>query len=300
MFNEREVIRDTVRSVIGELDPLNIDWELILVNDGSTDETETICREAAGADPRIRVVSYPVNRGRGYALRSGFNRAAGEIVVSIDADLTYTADHITKIFNEFSSGRVDVVIGSPYMPGGSTVQVPFKRLLISRLGNIIIGMTLPGKIKTITGILRGYRKEVLDSMEFESDGKEIHLEILSKAISLGYRVKEIPAVLRGRTKGKSKFKFKATSATHLVFSLYQKPIIIFGMLGGAMFLVSAALGWSFSTTVTWVFSIPSGRCLSLCSFCFLWASRCSVSVLSPTSSAISGKRSTGSRSRTGT
>lgn len=242
MHNEAETISETIAAIVGELEPLGIEWEIILVNDGSTDETLKKCEEAAGAERRIRLVSYAINRGRGYALRSGFSRASGDIVISIDADLTYTADHITKIYKEFSRGHVDIVIGSPYMAGGSTVQVPFKRLLISRIGNIILSLTLPGKIKTITGILRGYRKEVLDALEIESDGKEIHLEILSKAISLGYRVREIPAVLLGRTLGKSKFRFKTTSITHLLFSLYQKPMLLFGLLGVLMLAGSAVLG----------------------------------------------------------
>jgi hypothetical protein len=79
---------------------------------------------------------------------------------------------------------------------------------------------------------------VLDSLELESDGKEIHLEILSKAMALGYRVKEVPAILRGRRKGRSKFKFRKTATSHLVFSIFEKPMVIFGFLG----LLSLGIG----------------------------------------------------------
>jgi hypothetical protein len=72
---------------------------------------------------------------------------------------------------------------------------------------------------------------VLDSLELESDGKEIHLEILSKAMALGYRVTEVPVILKGRKKGRSKFKFKKTAISHLIFSFFEKPMIVFGFLG---------------------------------------------------------------------
>jgi dolichol-phosphate mannosyltransferase len=90
---------------------------------------------------------------------------------------------------------------------------------------------MPNRIYTSTGIFRAYRRKVLDSLELESDGKEIHLEILSKAIALGFRVKEIPAVLTSRKKGTSKFKLRKTAISHLAFSVFEKPMMIFGFVG---------------------------------------------------------------------
>jgi hypothetical protein len=101
---------------------------------------------------------------------------------------------------------------------------------------------MPNRIYTSTGIFRGYRRKVLDSLELESDGKEIHLEILSKIIALGFRVREIPAILTGRKKGQSKFKFKKTAASHLVFSFFEKPMILFGFLGLVTLGVGCLIG----------------------------------------------------------
>jgi hypothetical protein len=83
---------------------------------------------------------------------------------------------------------------------------------------------------------------VLDSLELESDGKEIHLEILSKAMALGYRVREIPVILKGRKKGRSKFKFKKTAVSHLVFSAFEKPMIVFGFLGLLILSIGLIIG----------------------------------------------------------
>ena len=101
---------------------------------------------------------------------------------------------------------------------------------------------MPNRIYTSTGIFRAYRRKVLDSLELESDGKEIHLEILSKAIALGYRVKEVPAVLTGRQKGRSKFKFRKTAVSHLVFSAFEKPMILFGFIGFLTLAIGLLIG----------------------------------------------------------
>jgi len=134
---------------------------------------------------------------------------------------------------------IDFVLASPYMPGGGVQNVPALRLYISKLGNKVLRFAMPNRIYTSTGIFRAYRKRVLESLELESDGKELHLEILSKALALGYRVKESPAILTSRKKGKSKFKFRKTAISHLVFSVFEKPVIIFGFVG----LLTLAIGF---------------------------------------------------------
>jgi hypothetical protein len=96
------------------------------------------------------------------------------------------------------------------------------------------------KVYTITCVFRAYRREVLDDLELESEGKDIHLEILSKAVMLGYRFKEIPATLRWRQHGDSKFRFGTTAISHLIFALFERPIIVFGLLGLQLLLCSIA------------------------------------------------------------
>jgi dolichol-phosphate mannosyltransferase len=232
MFNEAENVESTLKRVEEALASFQGTYEIIAVNDGSLDNTLEILKRIESKDKKIKVVSYSKNIGRGMALRRGFRESRGEIVVSIDADLSYDPSYILDLVHTLRTEEdIDLVLASPYMPGGGAQDVPGLRLWISKTGNRILRFALPNRIYTSTGIFRAYRKKVLDSLELESDGKEIHLEILSKAIALGYRVKEIPAILRGRKKGRSKFKFKKTAASHLVFSVFEKPMIIFGFLG---------------------------------------------------------------------
>jgi len=239
MFNESENVEFTLNRVEEALAPFNGTYEIIAVNDGSSDNTFEVLNKLAENNERVRVVSYPKNIGRGMALRKGFKESSGEIIVSIDADLSYSPHYILDFVETLrKEPDIDFVLASPYMPGGGVQNVPLLRLWVSQWGNKILRLAMPNRIYTSTGIFRAYRKRVLESLELESDGKEIHLEILSKALSLGYRVKEIPAVLTARKRGKSKFKFKKTATSHLVFSLFEKPMIIFGFIG----LLTLAIG----------------------------------------------------------
>ncbi|MCP4402511.1 MAG: hypothetical protein GY801_35045 [bacterium] len=137
---------------------------------------------------------------------------------------------------------VDVVLGSPYMKGGRVENVPFRRLAISKFGNKILGMAMQGNFTMVTQMFRGYRREVLVALELEADRKEIHLEILSKAIAAGFRVVEIPAVLNWRASGTSTFHFTATSVSHLLFSFYEKPSLLFGLIGLGLVIVGLLIG----------------------------------------------------------
>ncbi len=232
MFNEAENVESTLKRVEEALSSFQGDYEIIPVNDGSVDNTLEILKRIESKDKKIKVVSYSKNIGRGMALRKGFRESRGKIVVSIDADLSYDPRYIRDLLHTLRTEEdIDLVIASPYMPGGGAQNVPALRLYISKLGNKILRFAMPNRIYTSTGIFRAYRREVLDSLELESDGKEIHLEILSKALALSYRVKEIPAVLTSRKKGRSKFRFKKTATSHLIFSVFEKPMIMFGFLG---------------------------------------------------------------------
>ncbi len=238
MYNEADNLPGTLFTIADALKPLGRPFEIVAVDDGSTDNTEEILREQAAIHSWLKPVSYVPNRGRGYAQRKGFAAARGEIILTTDADLSYDPQHLVSLIETLELyPEIDFAVGSPYMAGGSTKNVPFMRLLISRVANLILGYAMSGKLKTVTGILRGYRREVLDSLELESDGKEINLEIVSKAVAAGFRPMEVPAVLTGRKKGKSKLILKATVASHLLFSFFEKPSLLFGAVGTLLTLL---------------------------------------------------------------
>ena len=243
MYNEAETIDGTAEQLAQVLDGREQAWEVILVNDGSTDGTQAAAEAICARDPRFRLVNHPANRGRGAGLRTGFAHARGDYLVTIEADLSYDPALILTMVDALeASPALHIALASPYMPGGSTAGVPPARLAISRLGNRVLNLVMSGNFSTVTQMFRAYRREVIDALDLESEGKEIHLEILSKAMALGFRAREFPAQLRGRAGGKSKFRFAQTVRSHLMFSYLEKPMLLFGMVGIAFLMVAVGVG----------------------------------------------------------
>ena len=252
MYNEASCIADNTRKLIQELKKRKDDWELILVNDGSMDDTLKIVSEFKPPEPGLKVLSYPRNRGRGYALRQGFKIARGDYVITTESDLSWGPDIIDKLYNALIETGADVVIASPYLKGGKLENIPIKRAFLSRFGNKLLTASVPADLTMLSGMTRGYRAEVIKSLDLESDGKEIHLEIVAKCLALGYRIGEIAAVLKwekpvpGKQARKSKFHSRKLILSHLAFSFYQKPMLIFGAAGALMVLGGLALGVLFA------------------------------------------------------
>lgn len=243
MYNEAETIDETAAQLTAVLDQYAQPWEVVLVNDGSTDATQTKAEAIAANDPRFRVATHPANRGRGAGLRTGFQHARGQYLVTIEADLSYDPALLLTMVNTLAAEPgLHIALASPYMAGGSTAGVPFMRLVISRLGNWVLNLVMSGDFQTVTQMFRAYKREVIDALDLESDGKEIHLEILSKALALGFRAREFPAQLRGRAGGTSKFRFVSTARSHLMFSYLEKPMLLFGLAGVAFLVVAAGIG----------------------------------------------------------
>ena len=242
MYNEEANVLRTLVEVNRVLKDYE-DYEILVIDDGSVDETFRLAEEFASNNTHVHVYKQFVNMGMGKALRTGFEKSRGDIIITLDADLSYSAPHINILTSELLNDEtVDIAVGSQYMEGGNVRNIPFFRLFISKVANKFIGYSMTENLSTVTGVLRAYRREVLESMELESNGTKINLEILSKATATGFKIKEVPAVLEGRTLGQSKVKFKSKTISHVLFSLYEKPMILFGVIGLVLFLIGLISG----------------------------------------------------------
>jgi len=249
MYNEGEAVEENISRFVEALEKLGVDWELIPVDDGSTDDTLAQLEKLQSGDDRIRFVSYARNRGRGYALRSGITASRGRYVVTTEADMSYGSAIIGRLYNALIEKAVDVIIASPYMPGGKLENVPFKRAMLSRWANRLLRCAVTPAISTVSGMTRGYRGEAIRSIPLEEDGKEIHLEIVSKASVLGCTFDEIPATLawrfsQERTKRASKLGWKTVGhiISHLLFGFSESPFMLFGTVGVVMLLAGVIMG----------------------------------------------------------
>lgn len=232
-FNEEAIIEESVRLMLRNLADLPEPWELIIVDDGSRDRSLARARQLEVEHPQLRVLSYPVNRGRGFALRTGVAQARGDIVVTTEIDSSWGDDIVARLAAELRRRPdADIIIASPHLPEGGYRNVPLPRVLLSSVGNYVIRSGLTYSVTMHTGMTRGYRREKFAALPLDEDEKEMHLEIVSKAIALGYRIYEIPAVLEWKAHKlsadpgqprKSASVSNRLIRTHVLFSLLAAP-----------------------------------------------------------------------------
>jgi len=195
-YNEESIIAENISRIVTVLEERSgVKWELILIDDGSEDNTKQIIEEASEVDSRIKFYCHWRNFGQGRALRRGFDISNGEIVITLDADLSYGPEYIWKLFDAINNKKVEIVIASAYASGGMVSNVPFYRYFLSKWGNKYLSRMSHYDISTSTCVVRAFRREVLDSVCLTSDGMELQLEVLMKASMMGYKVAEIPAQL---------------------------------------------------------------------------------------------------------
>ena len=249
-YNEEAGIAENLKKVHATAQGLDIAFEIIFVNDGSTDNTEAVVSRLCQKMKELQLISYPTNRGRGYAMRHGIEQARGEFVLTVESDLNYGDLIIRDLYESIVHSLDDIVVASPYMKGGGTKNLPFKRLFLSKWGNKILSASIGGVVHTISGMTRIYRRECIQSLLLTSEDKEIHLEILSKALASGYQIAEIPATLtwpdrKVRKTGTRRSAFSAMKYinSHIIFTLFERPILFFGFLGVGIFLLSLLLGF---------------------------------------------------------
>ncbi|MEZ4273010.1 MAG: glycosyltransferase family 2 protein [Myxococcota bacterium] len=120
--------------------------ELILIDDGSTDGTTAVLQQLINDHPQVKAVFFAKNKGRGCAIKAGFKKSVGDLLIVLDADLSYDVKHIERIMQAFDSDdAIDAVVVSPYMRGGTTRGVPPFRLVLSRLANWLFGGSFFGR-----------------------------------------------------------------------------------------------------------------------------------------------------------
>lgn len=181
-------------------------FELILVDDNSTDQTSTMVDEFAEKDSRINAVHRTDTPGFGNAVKTGFKNTTGDIIIPVMADLSDDPHDILKLVKKIEEGY-DIAYGSRFCKGGSTDGYPTSKLIANRIFNNTVGLFFGIQHKDITNAFKAYRKEVLDSIgNLEASGFDLTIEIPLKAHILGFSSAEVPVSWHGRERGDAKLK----------------------------------------------------------------------------------------------
>ncbi|MFF7244907.1 dolichyl-phosphate beta-glucosyltransferase [Embleya sp. NPDC008237] len=191
VFNESRRLPATLTAVLDHLRGAGIDWELIVSDDGSTDDTYAVATAAAGHDPRVRVVRHPVNRGKGHAVRLGVAGSRGRRVLVCDADLATPIAELDRLQAALDDG-FDAAIGS--RGGPFTVdRPPVRRMLSDVGGRLIRAVALPGTVDTQCGF------KLFDGAKARAafaracvDGWAFDIEVLRLFLASGWSFVEVP------------------------------------------------------------------------------------------------------------
>jgi hypothetical protein len=254
-YNEAAIIERTLSTVRDHLSARSdsYTWEILVVDDGSTDGTGALADAFAAGDERVRVLHHRTNFGLGQALRYGFAQAHGDVVVTLDADLTYSVDHIDRLLDAFTETGAKIVVASPYAHGGLTTRVPFRRLLPSRVANVLLAAASNAHISTYTGMVRAYDTRLLRSLNVRAMGMDVNAEILRQAQILRARIVEIPAHLdwtgADRPAGGSALRMPRTTVAIAISAFLFRPV---------MFFMVPAVGLALFALAAWGFAIAAG------------------------------------------
>jgi glycosyltransferase involved in cell wall biosynthesis len=265
-YNEETIIENNLNQIYKYLKGLEkyYRWEIIVVNDGSSDNTGEIADTWASSKENVQVLHHIVNLQIGQALRTGFSHCHGDYVVTMDIDLSYSPDHIEKLMQKIVETKAHIVIASPYMEGGMVSNVPFIRKFFSRWGNRFLSFFAKGGLHTLTSLVRVYNKRFLDSLNLKAIDVEINAEIIYKSMLLRARIEEIPSHLdwgiikKGSTVRISSFKILKSILTYVISGFTFRPFMFFILPGFLIFLLSCyPLAWAFIHTIEELNNVPA-------------------------------------------
>ena len=235
--DEAPNLPEFVRQCAEALGPAGFSFEVVVVNDGSRDESGQVLRELERRYPFLRVVTHRRQRGIADALRSAGDVARGDIFVFYPADLQYLPGDIPALVQPVLEGRADIVTG--------TKQGKYEKAFVSRIYNTLCRWLFGVRVTDLNSV-KAYRREVMDGIPLRPDW---HRYMVVIAAADGFRLDSLPVPLYPRKAGTSKFGWRRIPIGFfdLVSVWFQlrfgrKPMLFFGIGGAALFVIGFLAG----------------------------------------------------------
>jgi len=198
-YNDSGTIASLVITALRAASKLTPDYEIIVVNDGSTDSTAQILEELARVYPRVRIVTHHTNRGYGGALRSGFAAASKDIIFYTDGDAQYDPAEMEMLWPRMAPG-VDLVNGFKISRSD-----PWHRIVIGRIYHHTVKMMFGLRVRDVDCDFRMMRRSIFDRVRLEKNSGVICLEMMKKIQDAGFTIVEVPVHHYHRAHGQSQF-----------------------------------------------------------------------------------------------
>ena len=199
VFNEELTIGDIIARTRSTLEKFGLPYEVLVIDDGSADRSAEISQASEAH------VLREAHQGKGHALRLGFERAKGNVIVTLDSDGSHQPEEIPMVLQCMKENRVDFVIGSRFFNNQiNNTKIPKVNRIGNRMFNNLIRFLTGMKVSDSQSGFRAIRSSIMRRMELSSQGYEVESEILVKALKMGAKVMEIPISFEQRTVGASR------------------------------------------------------------------------------------------------
>jgi dolichol-phosphate mannosyltransferase len=218
--DEEGSIEQTVGDVAGALTAEQIPHEIVIVDDGSTDDTAARVRQMVGHYPVVRLVTNAGPHGFGQAVRAGLSQASGDAIAVMMADGSDSPDDLVRYYRKIEEGY-DCAFGSRFIRGSKIIDYPVHKLAINRMANWFIRMLFRLRYNDITNAFKCYRRHTIEGMQpLIAPHFNLTVEMPLKAIVRGYSYAIVPISWTNRKSGMSKLKIKEMGSRYLFIVLY--------------------------------------------------------------------------------
>jgi dolichol-phosphate mannosyltransferase len=217
---EQDSVGQTVGRVVQALEPERIDYEILVVDDHSTDGTASVVDRISVENPRVRCIRSPYEPGYGFAVRAGLGEYTGNAVAVMMADGSDHPEDLVRYHRELEEGW-ECVFGSRFVRGAKVHRYPRLKLAINRLANWFIRAIFRHHYNDTTNAFKAYRREVIDAIQpLLSNHFNLTVEMPLKAIVRGHTFRVIPVSWTGRFAGGSKLGIREMGSRYLFIVLY--------------------------------------------------------------------------------
>jgi dolichol-phosphate mannosyltransferase len=214
-YNEEMHIDSTVRALAEELRREHIPFEMVIVNDNSSDRTRTVVDQLSREYPEINLVDNPPPGGFGRAVRCGLAHYHGDVLAIVMADLSDSPRDVVRCYRKIEEGY-DCVFGSRFLRGSTVIHYPRLKLLINRMVNHGLRLLFATRHNDLTNAFKVYRRHVIDAISpLRAAHFNLTIEMSLSALIRQYRIAAIPINWSGRTWGQSNLRLREMGRRYL-------------------------------------------------------------------------------------